>query len=50
MSKSPKVKIVWEPTRGSRHSKTVNEVDAPKEMSRLRSLPDVKSNSVRLSL
>ena len=48
--KSRKVKIVWESTRGTRHDKMVDEKDAQKKMNRLRSLPDVKSNSVRLAM
>ena len=50
MPKSPKVKIVWESISGTRHSKMVDEKDAQKEMNRLRGLPDVKSNSVRISM
>jgi|GEM_PF-5008697 len=45
-----KIKIVWESTRGTKHSKLVDETDAKAEMSRLRGLPDVKSGSVRLSM
>lgn len=45
-----KVKIVWESIRGTKHSKQVAEKDATEEIDRLRSLPDVKSKSVRVSL
>ncbi len=50
MAKSLKVKIVWESTRGTKHSKMVDEKDAQREMDRLRGLADVKSNSVRISM
>lgn len=50
MAKSRRVKIVWESTRGTKHEKTIDEKDAQMEMNRLRTLPDVKSNSVRLSM
>lgn len=45
-----KVKIVWESIRGTKHSKQVAENNAAAEIDRLRSLPDVKSKSVRVSL
>jgi len=45
-----KVKIVWESIRGTKHSKQVAESNAQHEMNRLRSLPDVKSKSVRVSI
>lgn len=45
-----KVKIVWESIRGTKHSKQVAENNVAAEIDRLRSLPDVKSKSVRVSL
>lgn len=50
MTKSRKVRIVWQSTRGTRHSKMVVERCAQAVHFRLRRLPDVKSNTVRMSL
>jgi len=44
------VKVVWKTTSGASNQKMVDEDKAQAFMDRLRSMPDVKTESVRLSM
>ena len=50
MGKKKQVKVVWKTIRGESKDAKVNEDQAQAYMDRLRSLPDVKTESVRLSM
>lgn len=44
------IKIIYQTTDGKWHEMSVRESEAQAQMDRLRSLPDVKANTVRLSM
>lgn len=50
MAKKKQVKVVWETIWGGSREAMVDEDAAQAFMDRLRSLPDVKTESVRLSM
>lgn len=50
MKKKKKVKVVWKTIWGLRQESIMDEDKAQAYMDRLRSMPDVKTESVRLSM
>lgn len=50
MAKKKQVKVVWKTIWGGSQEAMVDEDKATEYMERLRSLPDVKTESVRLSI
>jgi len=44
------IKIVYQTTDGQWHEMTVPQSEAQAQMDKLRSLPDVKAHTVRLSM
>ena len=47
---SKKIRVVWKTVNGKHCEKLVTEAEASRFVDKLRSLPDVKSGSVRLSM